>query len=262
MKAIILCGGRGTRMEDISELLPKPMLTIGNKPILWHIMKLYAHYGIKEFVLCLGHKGWVIKEFFLNYCAKVSDVTVTLNESNTVAYHNNHNQILDWKVTMVETGENAQTGARIWNARSYLEDEDIFSVTYGDGVGNIDIRALIQAHKASGLLGTIAGVRPSGRFGEIEFSGNLVSSFDEKPNVSLGLYNGGFMVFNREVLDKYFRPGNDLILEGETLPRMVKDKQLGIYQHQGFWQCVDTVREHQLLNQRWEQNMAPWRVWE
>ena len=261
MKAIILCGGRGTRIRDISEILPKPMLPIGNKPMLWHIMKIYAHYGIKDFILCLGYKGWIIKEFFLNYSAKVSDITVTLNRQDSVTYHRNHSEEVDWKVTLVETGENSQTGARIWNARKYLEDSDVFSVTYGDGVADIDLNALVETHEKSGLLGTITGTHPSGRFGEIETNGSIISSFNEKPNVSAGLYNGGFMIFNREALDKYFRPGEDLVLEGEVLPKMVEDKQLGIYEHTGFWQCVDTPREHALLNKLWEENKSPWKVW-
>lgn len=261
MKAVILCGGRGTRIRDVSEILPKPMLPIGDKPMLWHIMKIYAYYGIKDFILCLGYKGWVIKDFFLNYRAKVSDISVTLNKQDSVIYHHEHNEELDWNVTLAETGEDSQTGARIWNARRYLEDCDIFSVTYGDGVADIDLNALLETHKKSGLSGTITGTHPSGRFGEIEVTDKIVSSFAEKPNVSGGLYNGGFMVFDRAVLDKYFRPGQDLILEAETLPKMVEDSQLGMYEHKGFWQCVDTPREHQILNQMWKENRAPWKVW-
>ncbi len=260
MKAVILCGGRGTRIRDASEVLPKPMLPIGDKPLLWHIMKTYAHYGIKDFVLCLGYKGWAIKEFFLNYRAKVSDVTVSLDKQDSQVHHHPGSEELDWKVTLVETGEDSQTGARIWNARRYLEDSDIFSVTYGDAVADIDINALVEAHKKSGLLGIITAVHPSGRFGEIESSGDIVSSFAEKPNVSAGLCNGGFMIFNRAVLDKYFRSGEDLILEGETLPKMVKDKQLGIYEHNGFWQCVDTLREYEVLNRMWKEDKAPWKI--
>lgn len=261
MKAVILCGGRGTRIRDVSEILPKPMLPVGNKPILWHIMKIYAHYGIKDFVLCLGYKGWVIKEYFLNYNAKVLDMTITLNKQGSVIYHHKHNEKLDWNITLAETGEDSQTGARIWNTRRYLEDCDIFSVTYGDGVADIDLNALIETHKKSGLLGTTTGVHPSGRFGEIEISGDRISSFAEKPNVSGGLYNGGFMIFNREVIDKYFRPGQDLILESEILPEMVKDSRLGIYEHKGFWQCVDTSREYDILNKLWKEKNAPWKVW-
>ncbi|MDP8229915.1 MAG: sugar phosphate nucleotidyltransferase [Candidatus Gorgyraea atricola] len=262
MKLVILCGGRGTRIRDVSEVLPKAMLPIGDRPMIWHIMKMYAHYGIKDFVLCLGYKGWLIKEFFLNYMAKVSDVTVNLNKKGLAVYRHHRNEDLDWKVTMVETGENSQTGARIWNVRKYLEHSNIFGVTYADGVADIDIKELIETHKKSSLLGTITGVYPASRFGEIQATGNMISSFNEKPNVSTGLFNGGFMVFNKKVIHKYFRPGEDLVLEGETLPNMVKDKQMGVYEHKGFWYCVDTIREYGNLNQMWKENRAPWKVWE
>ncbi len=261
IKVVILCGGQGTRIRDVSEVLPKPMLSIGNRPILWHIMKIYAHYGLKDFILCLGYKGWVIKEFFLNYYAKVSDMTIKIGEQNSVKYHNVNNES-DWNITMVETGEDSQTGARIWNVRKYLEDCDIFSVTYGDGVADIDIGSLIKRHKESGLMGTITGVHPSGRFGEMEISGNTISEFNEKPNVSMGLINGGFMMLNRDVIDRYFRAGEDLVMEGEVLPKMVKDRQLGVYQHNGFWQCIDTQREYDLLNLMWfSEKGAHWKVW-
>ncbi len=260
IKVVILCGGQGSRIKDVSEVLPKPMLTIGNMPILWHIMKIYSHYGLKDFVLCLGYKGWVIKEFFLNYYAKISDITVKLRDREPVIYHN-VNDDSDWTITLVETGEYAQTGARIWNARKYLEDCDMFSVTYGDGVGDVDIKALMRLHKKSGLLGTITGVHPSGRFGEMEISDNLITEFNEKPNVGMGLINGGFMLFDRTVIRKYFRPGDDLILEGEVLPEMVKDKKIGVYKHGGFWQCVDTPREYSILNNMWNANNAIWKVW-
>ena len=260
MKAVILCGGKGTRIRDASELLPKPMLPIGGRPILWHIMKIYAHYGIKDFVLCLGYKGWVIKEFFLNYCAKMSDITVSLDKEMPATYHN-HSGEQDWKVTLVETGDIAQTGARIWKAGRYLEDCEKFCVTYGDGVADVNIKELLENHEKSGLLGTITGVHPSGRFGEMEIEKNLIIEFDEKPNVSTGMINGGFMVFDRKVIDKYFKPGDDLILERHVLTNMVKDKQLGVFKHNGFWQCVDTLREYNILNSMWDNNNAYWKVW-
>ena len=260
IKAVILCGGQGTRIRDVSEVLPKPMLTIGNMPIVWHIMKIYAHYGIKDFVLCLGYKGWIIKEFFLNYKAKVSNISIKLGDPDSVKYHDMHDES-DWNITLVETGESAQTGARIWNAREYIEDCDMFSLTYGDGVADIDVKALIKEHKDSGLLGTITGVHPSGRFGEIEVSDNLITEFDEKPNVGMGLINGGFMLFDKSVIKKYFRPGDDLILESEVLSNMVKDKKLGVYKHSGFWQCIDTPREYGVLNHMWDSGKAVWKVW-
>lgn len=260
MKVVILCGGQGTRIRDVSEVLPKPMLPVGDKPILWHIMKIYAYAGFREFVLCLGYKGWLIKEFFLNYAAKTSDITLTLNKQDSIVYHNINNDE-EWKVTLVETGEASQTGARIWNARKYLKDCDSFNVTYGDGVADIDIKELVETHKKSGLLGTITGVHPSGRFGEMEIDGNIISEFAEKPNVSVGLINGGFMVFNRSIIDKYLRDGEDLVLEGGVLAKMSKDRQLGVYQHKGYWQCVDTPREYDMLNGLWKEKKAPWRIW-
>jgi glucose-1-phosphate cytidylyltransferase len=260
IKAVILCGGQGTRIRDVSEVLPKPMLTIGNMPIVWHIMKIYAHYGIKDFILCLGYKGWIVKEFFLNYHSKISDISINLGEPDSVIYHNSSGES-DWNITLAETGENSQTGARVWNARKYLEDCDMFSVTYGDGVADIDIKALIKKHKDSGVLGTVTGVHPSGRFGEMEVSDNIITEFNEKPNVGTGLINGGFMIFDKSVIKKYFRPGNDLILEREVLSKMVKDKQLSLYKHPGFWQCVDTPREYGILNNMWDNNEAIWKIW-
>ena len=244
IKALILCGGQGTRIRDVSEVLPKPMLTIGNMPILWHIMKTYSHYGVKDFVLCLGYKGWVVKEFFLNYYAKISDITVKIGEKDSIIYHNVNDEA-DWNITMVETGENAQTGARIWNAKKYLEDCDMFSVTYGDGVADIDIKALIKKHKDSNVSGTVTGVHPSGRFGEMEISGDIVKEFNEKPNVGMGLINGGFMLFDKSVIKKYFRPGDDLILESEVLSIMVKDKE-DVYQFKRSYSNIK-VKEFQLL---------------
>jgi len=260
IKVVILCGGRGTRLGTETETRPKPMIEIGSRPILWHIMKIYAHYGLKDFVLCLGYQGWVIKEFFLNYSAKICDISLTLGERNSAVYQTK-NEDTDWKVTLVETGEFSQTGSRIWNARKYLEDCSIFCVTYGDGVADIDINALIRTHKQSGLVGTVTGVHPSGRFGEMEIDGDLISEFNEKPNVSMGLINGGFMVFCKEVIDRYFRPGEDLILERDVLSKMVKDRQLGIYRHDRFWYCIDTPREYNILNEMWKDNKSPWKVW-
>jgi len=260
IKAVILCGGQGTRIRDASEVLPKPMLPIGGKPMLWHIMKIYSYYGIKDFVLSLGYKGWVIKEFFLNYYAKISDVTLELGKKDSIVYHTKNDEC-DWKITLVDTGEKAQTGARVWNARKYLDDCDIFSVTYGDGVADIDINKLMGTHKKSGLMGTITGTHPSGRFGEIELKDNLITEFAEKPNVTSGLINGGYMLFNKEALDRYFRKGDDLVLEGEVIPKMVKDKEIGIYKHDGTWQCIDTSREYGVLNNMWDEGKAFWKIW-
>jgi glucose-1-phosphate cytidylyltransferase len=260
-KAVILCGGQGTRIRDVSDLVPKPMLPIGGRPILWHIMKTYAHHGIKDFVLCLGYKGWVIKEFFLQYKAMTSDVTVHLGEHGKIEFHGQTEEA-GWKVTLVDTGEASQTGARIWNIRDYLKDSEEFCLTYGDGVADVDIGALAAFHKKSGRAATLTGVRPAGRFGEIdsEMEGKIVN-FNEKPNVAGGYINGGFMVFNTGNVFRYFRPGADLSLEQEVLPKMVKDGQLGVFHHDGFWQCMDTLREYTMLNEMWEKKQAPWKKW-
>lgn len=260
IKAVVLCGGQGTRIRDVSEAVPKPMLPIGGRPILWHIMKLYAHHGIRDFVLCLGYKGWAIKEFFLQYLAMTSDVTVELGTPTRVEYHGPQAEA-GWRVTLVDTGEVAQTGARVWNVRSYLEGTDRFCLTYGDGVADLDVRKLLDHHTRSGKAGILCGVRPAGRFGEIEFKNDVVASFHEKPNAAAGYINGGFMVFETRRALGYFRPGADLNLEQEVLPKLVRDGQLAVHQHDGFWQCMDTLREYNLLNEMWDRGQAPWKVW-
>ena len=260
MKAVILAGGKGTRLADETFALPKPMIEIGGKPILWHIMKIYSYHGIKDFVICLGHKGWVIKEFFLHYRAKISDFTVTLGDEQSVQFHNPSGEE-DWRVTLVETGEQAQTGTRIWNARRYLEGEEMFAVTYGDGVGDIDIQALIETHRQSGLIGTVTAVRPAGRFGEIEVQDHLITEFNEKPNVGSGYINGGFMLFDAKRIWPFFKNGEDMALEIGVLPEVVRQKQLGIFKHTGFWQCIDTYREYTMLNRMWDEGKAAWKIW-
>ena len=260
IKVVILCGGQGSRIKDVSEVLPKPMISIGGRPILLHIMKKYAHYGYNDFILCLGYKGWVIKEFFLNYYSKMSDFSMTLGKQSSIVYHNSTDEE-NWNVTLVETGDYAETGTRVRSIRKHLADCEMFSLTYGDGVADINISALLEAHKKNGLLGTITGVHPSGRFGEIELAGNRIVEFNEKPNVSVGLINGGFMVFNRAVLDKYFHDEGNVNMERDIIPKIVQDGQVGIYRHAGFWDCMDTPREYNRLNQLWDENKAFWKVW-
>jgi glucose-1-phosphate cytidylyltransferase len=261
MTVVILCGGAGTRMGEITQVIPKPMLLIGGKPILWHIMKIYANYDYKDFILCLGYKGWDIKEYFLDYYSRIADVTITLNRGKEIIYHNGCDE-MDWKVTMAETGEKSMTGARVWRIRKHLKGEKIFALTYGDGVANINLKELVEIHHKSGLMATITGVHPSGRYGELTVNKGRVTEFAEKPNVSEGLINGGFMVFNREAIKKYFKPRENLILESDVLPVIAKDGQLGIYLHQGYWQSVDTPKEHQLLERIWEKDQAPWKIWQ
>ncbi len=261
MKAVILCGGQGTRIRDVSESLPKPMVPIGGKPILWHIMKAYAHHGVREFVLCLGYNGWKIKEYFLNYRTISNDFTVNLGDHGSVEFHDKVDEA-EWKVTLTDTGDEAMTGARLWKVRRYLEDEDDFCLTYGDGVADIDIRKLIECHKTQGKVGTVTAVRPSGRFGEMILDGNLVARFNEKPQSEEGWINGGFMVFDNKRVWDYFWPSDELILEREPLPSMVKDRELSVYSHKGFWTGMDTPREYHILNDLWKQGKAPWKIWD
>lgn len=259
IKTIILCGGQGTRIRDVAEDIPKPLIRIGERPILWHVMKIYAQHNIKDFVLCLGYKGWLIKEFFLNYNAYVSDFTLTLGEHSEIRYHTQAPE-RDWRVTLAETGIKTQTGGRIGRVQEYVKDADLICVTYGDGVGNVDIRALIDFHRSHGRVGTVTGVRPMGRFGvlEVEQAGStpLITSFSEKPQDS-GFVNGGFFVFDQRLFN-YVSSAEDLIFEREPLMRMSQEGQLAVYEHGGFWQPMDTYREWQLLNKLWDSGDARW----
>lgn len=261
MKVVILCGGQGTRIRDVSEVLPKPMIPIGGKPMLWHIMKLYSYYGVDEFILCLGYKGWKIKEFFLFYKYMTSDFRLTLGDNNSVEYYNEPEEI-HWKITFVETGELSQTGDRVNKIKKYLGDDENFCLSYGDGISNVNIKKLIKFHEKNKTIGTITGVRPLGRFGEIEMENNIAVEFNEKPNVSRGRINGGFMVFNNKKIWKYFSDKKDLIFEKDVLPLIVKDRQLSVYEHNDFWQCMDTMREYEMLNNVWDKGDAPWKIWE
>lgn len=260
MKVVILCGGQGTRLREETEIRPKPMVEIGSRPILWHLMKLYAHYGLSEFVLCLGYKAHIIKDFFLNYESRVNDFTVRLGESSGVEFHNRHPEE-GWTVTLAETGETAMTGARVRRVRRYLGREP-FCLTYGDGLGDVDIPALLQFHRSHGKLATVTGVRPPGRFGELMVQGSQVEVFAEKPQVTEGFINGGFFVFEPEFIDRYLDDRNDLVLEGEPLQRLAADGELMMWPHEGFWQPMDTYRERKLLEDCWNSGQAPWKVWE
>jgi glucose-1-phosphate cytidylyltransferase len=260
MKTVILCGGFGTRIRDVEENLPKPMLPIGGFPIMWHIMKYYASYGQKEFVLCLGYKGSVIKDFFLNYKERISDFTITLDHSSPIAYHNGFKEA-DWEVTLADTGLNAMTGARVRRIKKYIGDDDTFLLTYGDGIGDIDIDALLTFHKSHGKVLTVTGVQPPGRFGELEIDvSNRVTGFNEKPQTSGGYINGGFFVCDRRLFD-YLDDREDLIFEKDAINRIVADSQLMVFRHNGFWQPMDTSREYQLLNDLYAKGKAPWVRW-
>ena len=256
---MILCGGEGSRLREETELRPKPMLEIGDRPILWHIMKLYASHGLKDFILCLGYKGHVIKDYFLNYKTYGSDLTVRLGSPHAVTFHNSHGEE-DWQVTLVETGQKAMTGTRVARAAKYV-NADTFCLTYGDGLGNIDIEALLEFHRRHGKLGTVTGVRPTSRFGELRGKDNQVVEFNEKPQAAEGLINGGFFVFQREFVDQYLRADDESCsLEREPLQRLAKDQQLMVLVHEGFWQPMDTSREWRLLNELWESGKPPWWV--
>ncbi len=257
MKVIILCGGLGTRLREETEYRPKPMVEIGGRPILWHIMKSYAHYGFREFVLCLGYRGSMIKEYFLNYEAMNNDVTIALGRQNRITYHDAHAE-QDFQVTLAETGLGTMTGGRIQRAARYV-DGDLFMVTYGDGVANLDLRALVNFHLAHGRWATITTVRPVSRFGVLDLdSEGAVLNFSEKPQVE-GWVNAGFMVYNRRVLD--YLAGDDCVLEQEPLARLAREGQLMAYRHTGFFFAMDTYREYKYLNELWEQGRAPWKVW-
>ncbi len=265
MKAVILCGGQGTRIRDANESLPKPMLGIGGKPIVWHIMKGFAAHGVSEFVLCLGYKGWLIKEFFLNYRAMTTDLTVRLGQERAVEFHAAGNAASaaeeDWNVTLAETGEETMTGGRVAAIQRYVANDDLFLLTYGDGVCDVDIGALIRFHRAHGKVATVTAVRPPGRFGEMGLSGDLVSEFNEKPQATEGYINGGFFVFDAKRAFSYFGTNPKTVLEREPMQRLAKDGELVAYRHQGFWQPMDTLREYLLLNDLWAQGKAPWKTW-
>lgn len=260
MKLAILCGGYGTRIRDVADNIPKPMIPIGSKPILWHIMKHYAEFGIRDFILCLGYKGEVIKDFFLNYEANTNDFTIMLGRSRSIEYHSKHPES-DWRVTLADTGLKAMTGARVKRIQRYLEGEESFMLTYGDGVGNVDIKGLIDYHTSHGKILTVTGVRPPGRFGELmnDPSGRVVE-FNEKPQASGGRISGGFFVCRREIFE-YLDDDEGLVFERNPMRNLVRDGQMMVYEHDGFWQPMDTNREYILLNELYEKGDAPWVTW-
>jgi len=258
---VILCGGMGTRIRDVSDNIPKPMIPIGGKPILWHIMKIYGHYGYNNFILCLGYKGETIKEFFLNYYAMVNDVTVELSKPNSCSYHSKKD-LENWRVTLVDTGVNTMTGARVAKIKKFLGNSPNFMLTYGDGLADINISQLIKFHESHDKLVTVTGVHPTSRFGEMAVeSGGAVTSFAEKPQVSEGRINGGFFVMRAEFIDKYLSEDSNLVLEQHPLTQCAKDNQLMAFNHDGYWQPMDTNREYEILNNSWNSSKAPWKIW-
>lgn len=260
MKVVILCGGQGTRIRDVADNIPKPMIPVGGYPIIWHIMKYYSLFGHNEFILCLGHQGKAIKDFFLNYEFNTSDFTMQLGHKESVVFHNKSEE-KDWTITFAETGEKAMTGARVRKIRKYIDADETFMLTYGDGLSDVNIDELIQYHKNHGRTLTLTGVRPPGRFGEIMCTNEgVISEFNEKPQSVEGRINGGFFVCDKRLFD-YLDPGDDLVFEKDPMMKLVNDQQLMQFNHDGFWQPMDTYREYVLLNELYDKNKAAWKKW-
>lgn len=259
MKVVLLAGGYGTRISEETDLKPKPMVEIGGKPILWHIMKMYSNYGHNEFIILLGYKSYYIKEYFANYFLHQNDITIDL-KTNQMKVHNNESE--PWTVSLIETGMDTMTGGRIKRAQSYIGN-DTFLLTYGDGVADIDINATIKTHKKHGKTLTITAIQPEARFGNLDIddvSGGSIKSFIEKPRTEGGWINGGFFVCESKIFD-YLSEDESCIFEQLPLQNLAKDKELFAYKHYGFWQCMDTLRDNQKLNKLWNENKAPWKSW-
>jgi glucose-1-phosphate cytidylyltransferase len=256
MKAVILAGGLGSRISEETTLKPKPMVEIGGKPVLWHIMKMYSHHGINDFVICCGYKGYVIKEYFANYFLHMSDITFDMR-NNEMKVHQRYAE--PWKVTLVDTGEDSMTGGRLRRVREYVKDEEDFCFTYGDGVSDVDINQVIAFHRAAGVDATLTATYPPGRFGALDIQNGRVGSFKEKPKGDGGMINGGFFVLKPRVIDLI--AGDDTTWEREPLEALSTSGQLAAYQHDGFWQPMDTLRDKTYLEQLWQSGQAPWKVW-
>ncbi len=257
MKVVILCGGLGTRLREETEYRPKPMVPVGGQPILWHIMKIYAAQGHKDFILCLGYKGEVIKEYFRNYHWNTSDVTIRLGAHPEIQYHNNHDEE-DWTVTLLDTGATTQTGGRLKRALPYIQD-DTFLLTYGDGLANSDINASIAFHREHQPIVTVTAVQPAGRFGDLTIDGQQITAFKEKPEQQAAFINGGYFVVDKRIGD--YIEGDKTVLENDPMNRLAAEGKIGAFRHTGFWQCMDTYREQQLLTGMWESGDAPWKRW-
>jgi glucose-1-phosphate cytidylyltransferase len=256
MKAVILAGGLGTRISEETHLKPKPMIEIGGKPILWHIMKMYSAHGINDFVICCGYKGYVIKEYFANYFLHMSDVTFDMANNKMQVHQQN---VEPWKVTLVDTGEDTLTGGRLKRVSEYIKDEDAFCFTYGDGVSDVDIGALVRAHEQHGRLATVTAVLPPGRYGALEREGDQVSGFIEKPRGDGGVINGGFFVLSPKCLD--YIEGDSSSWEGKPLHDLSSKGEMMAFEHRGFWQPMDTLREKNMLEDLWASGKAPWKTW-
>jgi glucose-1-phosphate cytidylyltransferase len=258
MKVVILCGGMGTRLREETEYRPKPLVNVGGKPILWHIMKTYSAYGFHDFVLCLGYKGEMIKDYFINYDLLNSDFTISLGTKQVVKHNVVHDEA-KWNVSLVDTGEKTQTAGRLARIRKYIGNDEDFFMTYGDGVSDVNVAELLRFHQDSGRLATLTGVHPVGRFGELTVQDTAVRRFAEKPLGDEVWINGGYFVLNRRVFD--YLEGDQCSFEGPPLERLSGEGQLGVYRHPGFWQCMDTLRDMDQLNQIWTAGKAPWNIW-
>ena len=257
MKAVILAGGMGTRLKEITEIKPKPLVEVGSHPVLWHIMKLYSHHGVNDFIICLGYKGYLIKEYFANYALHNSDVTFDMRSGECKVHQNNSE---GWRVTLVDTGELTMTGGRLKRIGQHLKGDDHFCATYGDGVSNVDISALIAFHKSHGKRATLTAARPPARFGALEISDrDLVRSFKEKPVGDNAYINGGFFVLSTAVLD--YIEGDNTVWEREPLERLAREEHLKAFRHEGFWHPMDTLRDQQHLDEIWRTGSAEWKVW-
>lgn len=256
MKAVILAGGIGSRISEETTTRPKPMIDIGGKPILWHILKTYSHHGINDFVICLGYKGYVIKEYFANYFLHMSNVTFDMSNNSMQVHQRNAEP---WKITLVDTGENTMTGGRVKRIAEYIDDNEDFCMTYGDGLGNVNITELIAFHKSQQVKATLTATRPPGRFGALDIDGSLVNSFTEKPMGDGGMINGGFFVLSPKVLD--YIADDSTIWERQPLEKLAQEGNLAAYQHNGFWQPMDTLRDKIHLEELWQTGKAPWKVW-
>ena len=256
MKAVILAGGLGTRLSEETSVRPKPMVEIGGKPILWHILKIYSHHGVNDFIVCCGYKGYFIKEYFQNYFLHQSDVTFSIKE-NTMEVHERRAE--PWTVTLVDTGDNSMTGGRLGRVANYLKNEDAFFMTYGDGVSDIDITKLLAFHKSHGKEATLTSILPPGRFGALNIDGNQITEFTEKPRGEGAMINGGFFVLSPSVFDRI--SGDDCVWEQDPLMGLETDGKIMAYKHEGFWQPIDTLRDKIYLQELWETNKAPWKLW-
>jgi glucose-1-phosphate cytidylyltransferase len=259
MPVVVLAGGMGTRLREETERVPKPLVEIGERPILWHILKLYGHHGARRFLVCLGYKSWAIKEFFLRYHEHSADLTVHLGSDEPPTFHDSA-VAEDWEVTLAETGLETGTGGRLHRVRRYV-DTDTFMFTYGDGIGRVDIEALLEFHRSHDSIATVTGVHPSSRYGEMRVEDGVATEFNEKPTTPEGFVSGGFFVFQREIFD-YLTEEPGLILEQAPLRRLARDGQLAVYRHEDFWLGMDTYREFAELNRLWASGEAPWKVWE